>query len=237
MYFDHEQNSPPPVGRRGPGGFKAHPQATPRPPPSGADPKLWEWFDKVDKDQSGDIDATELQTALINGDWSHFDLNTVNLLMNIVVCVVSWTSVPHTLSLFPHSGVKDHDRNDRIDFDEFADLWKFIKGWQRTFDRFDSDKSGTIDRAELQNALTDFGYVVTPQLLTILQHKYGMTAPAPQAHSPKSGNPPGITFDRFVRACVVLHQVTKAFHDFNTDGNGLVNIDYLQFLKAVLSMP
>jgi len=212
MYFDHEQNSPPPVGRRGPGGFKAHPQATPRPPPSGADPKLWEWFDKVDKDQSGDIDATELQTALINGDWSHFDLNTVNLLMNIV----------------------DHDRNDRIDFDEFADLWKFIKGWQRTFDRFDSDKSGTIDRAELQNALTDFGYVVTPQLLTILQHKY---APAPQAHSPKSGNPPGITFDRFVRACVVLHQVTKAFHDFNTDGNGLVNIDYLQFLKAVLSMP
>jgi len=212
MYFDHEQNSPPPVGRRGPGGFKAHPQATPRPPPSGADPKLWEWFDKVDKDQSGDIDATELQTALINGDWSHFDLNTVNLLMNIV----------------------DHDRNDRIDFDEFADLWKFIKGWQRTFDRFDSDKSGTIDRAELQNALTDFGYVVTPQLLTILQHKY---APAPQAHSPKSGNPPGITFDRFVRACVVLHQVTKAFHDFNTDGNGLVKIDYLQFLKAVLSMP
>jgi Ca2+-binding EF-hand superfamily protein len=36
------------------------------------------------------------------------------------------------------------------------------------------DKSGTIDRTELQNALTDFGYVVTPQLLNILQHKYGL---------------------------------------------------------------
>lgn len=48
------------------------------------------------------------------------------------------------------------------------------QGWQRAFDRFDGDKSGTIDRTELQNALTDFGYIVTPQLLNILQRKYGL---------------------------------------------------------------
>ena len=82
----HKQNCPPPVGYRGPGGFKAAPQARPRPPPPGADPqyvecttyphalwltnfpinRLWEWFDKVDKDQSGDIDATELRKC-----WFH----------------------------------------------------------------------------------------------------------------------------------------------------------------------
>ncbi|KAN0137959.1 EF-hand [Lactarius tabidus] len=214
MYFD---NFPPPVGFRGPGGFKASPQAKPRPPPPGADPQLWEWFDKVDKDQSGDIDATELQSALINGEWSHFDLNTINLLMNIV----------------------DLDRNDRIDFNEFADLWTFIKGWQRAFDRFDTDKSGTIDRTELQNALTDFGYLVTPQLLNILQRKYDVNASVPQAcPGPKSGAPPaGVTFDRFVRACVVLHQVTEAFNNLHTNREGWVKIDYLQFLQTVLSLP
>ena len=46
--------------------------------------------------------------------------------------------------------------------------------WQRVFHKFDPDHSGTIDRAELQNALTDFGYTVTPQLLNILQRRYGL---------------------------------------------------------------
>jgi hypothetical protein len=129
------------------------------------------------------------------------------------------------------------------------------QGWQRAFDRFDSDKSGTIDRKELQNALTDFGYLVTPQLLNIMLRKYGLfglyrffyphlfvedvNASAPHActSSPKSGTPLGITFDRFVRACVVLHQVTEAFNNLHTNSEGWVKIDYLQFLQTVLSLP
>lgn len=55
--------------------------------------------------------------------------------------------------------------------------------------------------------------------------------------SPKPGAPPGITFDRFVRACVVLHQVTEAFNSFHTDREGWVKIGYLQFLQTVLSLP
>jgi hypothetical protein len=107
----------------------------------------------------------------------------------------------------------------------------------------------------LQNALTDFGYVVTPQLLDILQRKYGLcsqyrlycypylfvkdvNASAPHdSPSPKSGAPPGITFDRFVRACVVLHQVSGAFKKLHTNREGWVKIDYLQFLQTVLSLP
>jgi Ca2+-binding EF-hand superfamily protein len=45
--------------------------------------------------------------------------------------------------------------------------------WREHFTRFDSDRSGTIDSTELQNALTEFGYKVTPELLDILQRKYG----------------------------------------------------------------
>lgn len=210
-------SGPPPVGYRGPGGFKAPLQEKPRPPPSGANPELWSWFDDVDKNQSGQINVTELRRALINGDLTPFDLNTVNLLMNIF----------------------DRNRNGRISFDEFVDLWKFIEEWREHFTRFDSDRSGTIDSTELQNALTEFGYKVTPELLDILQRKYDVNASPQQADNADQleGTPAGITFDRFVRACVVLRRVKEAFADLDADPEGWAKIDYLQLLKIVLSLP
>jgi peflin len=41
------------------------------------------------------------------------------------------------------------------------------------FRHFDRDRSGTIDGRELQEALRQFGYRLSPQLLTLLQRKYG----------------------------------------------------------------
>lgn len=32
--------------------------------------RLWNWFSSVDSDRSGSISASELQQALVNGDWS-----------------------------------------------------------------------------------------------------------------------------------------------------------------------
>jgi len=37
-------------------------------PPLGADPRLWQWFCAVDTDRSGAITASELQSALSNGN-------------------------------------------------------------------------------------------------------------------------------------------------------------------------
>lgn len=202
---------PPPVGYRGAGGFAPEEQSEPRPPPPGADPGLWKLFDNVDADASDDIDASELQEALINGDWSHFDLETVNLLINIF----------------------DSDGDDRICFIEFAKLCDYLADWQRVFQKFDPDHSGTIDRAELQNALTDFGYPVTPQLLNILQRRYDVTVSKPPT---KPGTPPGITFDRFVRACVLLDRVDRAFTRLDTNGDRWVQMNYLEFLRTALSL-
>jgi hypothetical protein len=121
--------------------------------------------------------------------------------------------------------------------------------WQRVFYKFDPDHSGTIDRAELQNALTDFGYPVTPQLLNILQRRYGlyllMLSVIPRlivqlldvtvSKAPsKPGTPPGITFDRFVRACVLLDRVDRAFTRLDTNGDRWVQMNYLEFLRTAL---
>ncbi|KAJ3534603.1 hypothetical protein NMY22_g6856 [Coprinellus aureogranulatus] len=158
----------------------------PAPPPH-ADPQLWSYFMAVDADRSGAISATELQRALVNGDWSRFDLDTVKMLM----------------------GIFDTDRSGTISFTEFAGLWKYIQDWQAVFKHFDADRSSTIQAAEL--------------------------APSePIAHH---GHPPGITFDRFVRACVSVKTLTEAFQRLDTDRDGWVMLSYETFMSTVLSAP
>jgi len=178
-------------------------------PPHNADPQLWQWFTAVDTDRSGSISVAELQAALVNGNWSRFDLDTVKMLMNIF----------------------DTDRNGSIGFQEFTGLWKYISEWQGVFRHFDKDRSGTIDGHELAEALRSFGYRRAPSLLTLIEQKYA-TGP-----STGYGPPPGITFDRFVRACVAVKTLTESFQRADTDRDGWVTINYEEFMKIVLNAP
>jgi Ca2+-binding EF-hand superfamily protein len=50
---------------------------------------------------------------------------------------------------------------------------KRAQDWQGVFLHFDRDRSGTIDDQELQSALNQFGYRLSPQLLSLVQRKYG----------------------------------------------------------------
>ena len=45
------------------------------------DPGVYSWFVAVDADRSGSISATELQQALTNGNWSHFNQETCRLMI------------------------------------------------------------------------------------------------------------------------------------------------------------
>eukprot|EP00794_Sanderia_malayensis_P009051 gene9051-10018_t len=125
---------PPPQGGGYPGsqGYNPPPQG----PPAGIDPVLWGWFQSVDRDRSGGISADELQMALLNNNWSHFNKETCRLMI----------------------GMFDKDRSGSIDIYEFAALWKYIQEWKNCFERFDRDRSGNIDCSELNQAFSSFGY-------------------------------------------------------------------------------
>jgi len=95
---------------------------------------------------------------------------------------------------------------------------------------------------ELQSALKQFGYNLSPQLLQLVEKKYATsTNPAPSAPGygppPPAAKPSGITFDRFVRACVVIKQLTEAFQKVDTDRDGWIQISYEQFMQIVLNAP
>jgi len=68
---------------------------------------------------------------------------------------------------------QDTDRSGTIGYDEFAGLWKYIADWQNVFKHFDRDQSGAIDGGELADALRKFGYNLSPQLLSLVEQKYG----------------------------------------------------------------
>ncbi|XP_019639705.1 PREDICTED: programmed cell death protein 6-like [Branchiostoma belcheri] len=119
-------------------------------PPPGVDPTLWGWFQTVDQDRSGSINATELRQALVNGNWSHFNPETCRLLI----------------------GMFDQNKDGTINIQEFAALWKYINDWKGCFDRFDTDRSGNIDAQELNNAFRTFGYSLSASFCGMIVTKF-----------------------------------------------------------------
>jgi len=107
-------------------------------------------FAQVDKDRSGQINAQELQSALSNGTWKPFEINTVKLFI----------------------GMFDKTGKGTIDLEEFKLLWKYVTDWLNCFRSFDRDGSGNIDSSELKAALTTFGYRLSDSFYSLLMKKF-----------------------------------------------------------------
>jgi len=163
---------------------------------------LWQVFQKVDQDHSGQITANELQTALSNGTWKPFNHETIRVM----------------ISMF------DANNDGAVNFDEFVALWKYVSDWTTTFRSYDRDNSGNIDKQELMNALTTFGYRLSNSFYDILMRKFDRSATSK------------IMFDDFIQLCVGLQTLTAAFRDKDTDRDGVITVGYEEFLVMVFSL-
>ncbi|KAK6348448.1 hypothetical protein TWF718_006242 [Orbilia javanica] len=177
----------------------SRPPPTPA-PPQGADPTLYPLFKAVDKDGSGQLSEKELRAALVNGDWTSFDPHTVRMMIRMF----------------------DTDRDGTIGFNEFCGLWGFLAAWRALFDRFDTDGSGNISYQEYSNALSAFGYRLSPQFVTILFKSYD-----------KRGEN-AISFDLFVQSCISLKRMTEVFKKYDEDRDGYITLSFEQFLTEIL---
>ncbi|KAL1450911.1 hypothetical protein WDU94_003222 [Cyamophila willieti] len=163
---------------------------------------LWNIFQGVDKDRSGFISADELQLALSNGTWTPFNPETVRLMI----------------------GMFDKHNRGSITFEDFGALWKYVTDWQNCFRSFDRDNSGNIDKGELTQALTTFGYCLSERMIGMLLRKFDRFGRGT------------ILFDDFIQCCITLQTLTSAFRSHDTDLDGVITIHYEQFLEMVFSL-
>ncbi|THU90646.1 EF-hand [Dendrothele bispora CBS 962.96] len=173
--------------------------------PPDADPQLLDWFAAVDTDSSGRITVQDLEIALMEGDWTPFNIETVKMLMSIF----------------------DTDRSGTIDFNEFASLWKYIEDLQDVFRNFDHNHSGSIDGSELGEALSQVGFRLPHHLLDLVQRKYGTTT---GGHNQTA---PTISFEYFIRACVAIWQLSEAFQQLDSSRDGW-NYDHFMYTLLTL---
>ncbi|CAG8455985.1 13530_t:CDS:10 [Dentiscutata erythropus] len=121
--------------------------------PPGADSQLWFWFQAVDTDRSGALTTEELQKALINGDWSPFNIETVRLMMNMFDTEFAglWRYIEDWKKCFT---TFDADGSGTINFGELKNAMKtfgynlsdnFINLLIKKYDKYAGNKTGKGD--------------------------------------------------------------------------------------------
>ncbi|XP_076888627.1 putative calcium-binding protein CML48 [Bidens hawaiensis] len=165
-------------------------------------PEVIRSFQMVDSDRSGFIDAKELQQALSNG-YQKFSIRTIRLLM------------------FQFRNPSDPFRTGPK---EFAELWGCLGQWRAIFERFDRDRSGKIDAAELRDALYSLGYAVPPSVLQLLISKY-------DDHSERRVE---LSFDSFVECGMIVRGLTTKFMEKDTRYTGSATLTYETFMTMVI---
>ncbi|CAO1347264.1 unnamed protein product [Diamesa serratosioi] len=114
--------------------------------PPQVSPEIQNFFNQVDKDHSGKINAQELQSALINGKGQPFSDKACKLMI----------------------GMFDVDRSGTIDVAEFEKLFNYVNQWLSVFKAYDRDQSGSVEEPELMQALTQMGFRFSPQFVGFL---------------------------------------------------------------------
>ena len=164
-------------------------------------PEVQQWFVAVDRDGSGRITAMELKAALANGQGGTFSDTACKLMI----------------------GMFDKEKSGTIDLVEFQALYNYINAWLGVFRGFDHDNSGSIQENELNAALTQMGYRLSPEFISFLIKKSD-----PVGHS-------SITIDQFIVLCVQIQKFTDAFRQRDTELTGQITIGFEDFLGVTLN--
>ncbi|XP_057640346.1 peflin [Chionomys nivalis] len=170
--------------------------------PRNVDPEAYSWFQSVDADHSGYISLKELKQALVNSNWSSFNDETCLMMINMF----------------------DKTKSGRIDVVGFSALWKFLQQWKSLFQQYDRDRSGSISSVELQQALSQMGYNLSPQFTQLLVSRYCARSATP-----------AMQLDCFIKVCTQLQVLTEAFREKDTAVQGNIRLSFEDFVTMTAS--
>lgn len=162
---------------------------------------LRRWFDTIDRNRSGTLDAKELQAALAMGNL-HFSLKAVAHMIRI----------------------HDPDRSGTIDFREFQTLHNFLMTMQGSFQHFDKDRSGSLNRQETYQAVTQAGYRLDGPAFEALF----------KAFDPDQDSQMGMP--EYIAMTLVLTSAAKTFQAFDSQRQGRINLNWDQWIYAAANV-
>ena len=125
--------------------------------------------------------------------------------------------------VFIAAGLFDRDNNGTIDIQEFHQLWQYINQWKGVFDRYDKDRSGNIDAAELNTAYNEMGFRVSPQFCQLVVMRFDRLARK------------SLKFDDFIQSCVMLRSLTDVFRTRDSNLDGSITVSYEDFMTMAIS--
>lgn len=117
--------------------------------PSEVTPDVQQWFNTVDVDRSGKIDAKKLQAALVTGNGKNFSDTACRLMIKMF----------------------DKDNSGNIEVQEFQQLFSYINNWISTFRTYDRDESGSIEETEFNTAMQQMGFRFSDDFVRFILEK------------------------------------------------------------------
>jgi len=147
------------------------------------DEKFKKFFSMV-AGEDGEIDAFELQTVVNAAfkkelEGKEFSLEACRSMLSM----------------------EDRDRNGKLDYDEFRDLWRTIMAWKTNFKEFDTDGSGDFSSIELREALSKLGFKLSTAPLSSIVLRYAQ----------KNGN---VSLDDYIQICCRVKSTFEAYCDY-----------------------
>jgi len=115
----------------------------------------------------------------------------------------------------------DRDNSGTVDIHSFGKLFEYINQWLNIFKTYDRNQSGQIDDQELNQAFSQMGFNFSPAFTQQL---------CARSHDHKE-----VSVDEFIVLCVTVQRLTEAFRVRDTQQNGVISINFEDFLTVVLT--
>jgi len=167
--------------------------------------QLQQKFASIDRDRSGQISAQELSAVPLDG--VKFSLETAQMLVRVF----------------------DKDGTGQIGFQEFGALEKFIASMKQAFLAYDRDRSGSIEYQEVQLAVSQGGFYLSPQTLQLVYAKF-LRSPTLNP----GGKLRGLNLEMFIQLCAFLGSARGIFMKFDYSRTGWIQINMDMFITMSL---
>jgi Ca2+-binding EF-hand superfamily protein len=161
---------------------------------------IWKYFSGVDADQNGLIDYIELRNALSQGGYM-FDEEVTRRLIRMF----------------------DKNQNNKIDFNEFADLHAYLASMKNAFYTNDINKNGVLDYFEVERCLARAGYQFDRSTLWKIFAIYDTY---------QQGS---LHFDAYMKMCIFLGNVKNTFQMNDKTNSGQVTFSFQTYLQNCLN--